>query len=377
MTMRRRGSLGPWRLMADLATLLASSAACGCTDRAPEIYVSPQSPVVEIGQAVQAAETPGQPTDADHVVAETGQTDQGSSQPVGGGLAGAEVIEPLTRSAENHLARASAYLKAAEYDAAIEEFTQALRLNHDCAECYFGRGFAFLEKGFPDTAIQDFVQAIRLKRDHAEAYCQRGRAHAMLGDAVPALADLTQAIRMKPLYAAAYFHRGTAYLDRGDYDRAIGDFTEAKRLDSSLAEQVQIKIADAHMRHGLDSLSRHNWDDAITLLAKAVELDPARAEWLNVKRAKAFRNRGREKAEEWNYPAAIGDFTAVIDLTPTDAEAYYLRGQIYEKVGKPERARRDFDRAERLGYHRKTPRCSQHENNSDREGSCLPTADFN
>ena len=79
-------------------------------------------------------------------------------------------------------------------------------------------------------AIEDYTQAIRLKPDLAEAYYNRGLAKSDLGDKQGAIADFNEAIRLKPDYANAYYNRGDAKYALGDKQGAIEDYREAAWL---------------------------------------------------------------------------------------------------------------------------------------------------
>ena len=81
-----------------------------------------------------------------------------------------------------------------------------------------------------EGAITDYSQAIRLKPDCAEAYNSRGKVKAFLGDIQGALADYNQAIRLKPDYAQAYLNRGVAKYELGDRQGALNDFRQAAPL---------------------------------------------------------------------------------------------------------------------------------------------------
>jgi len=127
--------------------------------------------------------------------------------------------------------RGVAYLNKGEYDEAIADFTEAIRLNPEFAEVYYNRGLTYgRDKGDFENAIADFTEAIRLKPDYAEAYYNRDIAEFSNGDTDKAIADHTEAIRLKPDYAKAYYNRGVAFEDRGDKSKAEQDFTKAKEL---------------------------------------------------------------------------------------------------------------------------------------------------
>ena len=76
------------------------------------------------------------------------------------------------------------------------------------------------KKGDFDKAIDDNTEAIRLDPKDAEAYYNRSVDYWRKGDYDKAIADCTEAIRLNPKLAEAYFGRGCACGEKGDYDRA-------------------------------------------------------------------------------------------------------------------------------------------------------------
>ncbi len=65
---------------------------------------------------------------------------------------------------------------------AIENFTQALKLDPNNAQIYYYRGLAKTEVEAHKGAIEDFTQAIRLNPKYVDAYYQRGYVRYALGD---------------------------------------------------------------------------------------------------------------------------------------------------------------------------------------------------
>ena len=63
-----------------------------------------------------------------------------------------------------------------EYDKAIADFTEVIRLDPKAAHAYTGRGGAWSERAEYDKAIADFTEAIRLDPKDADAYTDRGEA---------------------------------------------------------------------------------------------------------------------------------------------------------------------------------------------------------
>ena len=145
----------------------------------------------------------------------------------------------MPKTAEDYHARGLAYLNNSDYDNAIADFTQAIKLNPDYSaevyfdrgEAYYKRGSAYADKGDYNRAIADYTQAIWLNPNDAETYSRRGSAYVIKGDYDNVITDSTQAIRLNPNDAYAYHWRGFAYDNKGDYDRAIADYETALQLD--------------------------------------------------------------------------------------------------------------------------------------------------
>jgi tetratricopeptide (TPR) repeat protein len=126
--------------------------------------------------------------------------------------------------------RGSSYGAKGDFDRAIADLDQAIRLKPDYVHAYFNRGGVHQKMGDYDRAIDDYDQAIRLESDFAQGYVGRGTAHRKKGDYDRAIDDYDQAIRLKPDYAIAYYDRGLAHYSKGDYDSAIADLDQYIRL---------------------------------------------------------------------------------------------------------------------------------------------------
>src|SRR5664280_2946637 len=106
--------------------------------------------------------------------------------------------------------RGTVYATKGQYDRAIEDFDQAIRLNPQDADVFNNRGIAFKNKGQYDRAIQDYDQAIKLNPDKAGAFNNRGKAYANKGQYDRAIQDYDQAIRLNPNLASAIKNRSEA-----------------------------------------------------------------------------------------------------------------------------------------------------------------------
>jgi tetratricopeptide (TPR) repeat protein len=118
-------------------------------------------------------------------------------------------------------------------DRAIDDYTQAIRLQPDFALAFADRGFTYLfEKHSPDRAIEDLNASIRLDPTSANFFYYRGVAYADKGVFDRAIADFDQAIRLRPNFSIAYRDRGQAKLARGDRAGGDADLAAAERIGS-------------------------------------------------------------------------------------------------------------------------------------------------
>jgi tetratricopeptide (TPR) repeat protein len=94
-------------------------------------------------------------------------------------------------------------------------------------------GIWYTKKDY-DHALTDCNQAIKMEPKSAIAYNRRGLIWYAKGDNDRAIEDFDRAIRIDSAFAYAYYNRGLAWGAKGDKGRADADETEAIRLDPSL-----------------------------------------------------------------------------------------------------------------------------------------------
>ncbi len=144
-------------------------------------------------------------------------------------------FEAAVGDPEMHLRLGNAAYESGEYERAIQDLDEAIRLDPQYAFAYNNRGIAYRLLGQYNRAIQDYDEAIRLDPQYADAYYNRGVAYYNLGQYERAIQDWDEAIRLDPQYALAYNNRGIAYANLGQYEREIEDYDEAIRLDPQFA----------------------------------------------------------------------------------------------------------------------------------------------
>jgi tetratricopeptide (TPR) repeat protein len=105
---------------------------------------------------------------------------------------------------------------------------------------YFDSGLASFGKQDYDKAISDFTEAIRLDPSCARAYYNRGLAYEQKDNLDKAFSDYNEAIRLDPNFALAYMNRGNLYLHTGNRAKANADFATERRLKSSQSDRQAV-----------------------------------------------------------------------------------------------------------------------------------------
>ena len=217
--------------------------------------------------------------------------------------------------------QATELLNKKDYVAAIEKFTESLKLDDTNFAAWFGRGRAFLEHGFPDTAVDDFNTAINLTSQPANVLFERGQAYSAQNKQFIAVQDFTEAIRQKPNFPEAYFERGRAHLASRYYDRALADLQEAAKRDPKLAQAAKPLISKAYRGRADDKLIAENFAGTIRDLNESLKLEP--------KLAATYHVRGVAYAKLGKWSAALADYQRAIQLNP-DLETHRLKDEIEE-----------------------------------------------
>jgi tetratricopeptide (TPR) repeat protein len=166
-------------------------------------------------------------------------------------------------------------------DRALNDVTEALRLQPGNAPAYEMRAAIYVRRGDSEHALKDANNAVDLAPT-SSAYAFRSLVYAGKGEKDLALADLDAAIQRAPRVAYLYLLRGDAARAKSDITRALADFDSAIRLDPG---NEQHTAALAWGRKGDVESAGGNFDVAIADYDEAIRLDAGRAEFQQARAA--------------------------------------------------------------------------------------------
>jgi tetratricopeptide (TPR) repeat protein len=138
-----------------------------------------------------------------------------------------------------------------QFDRAIADFNESIRLDSKYAPAFNARGFAYRGKGDLDRAIANSSAAIQIDPKFTEAYVTRGDTYRAKGDVNHAISDYTEALRIDGNYYNAFYSRANLYQTEGELDHAIADYEMALKTRPSWPEALKnlsmVKAARAAM----------------------------------------------------------------------------------------------------------------------------------
>lgn len=145
-----------------------------------------------------------------------------------------------TERTSYYMGEGAAFMRSGNYAAAINAYGCIIQQIDDrFRDAYLNRAAAYVARREFDQAMEDYDQAIRLDGNFAPAYDNRGVVNTAIEEYDAALADFNRALDIDSNYAPAYINRGIVSAIQGDWDSAQADFEmaiEVAGLDDVVTE---------------------------------------------------------------------------------------------------------------------------------------------
>lgn len=230
--------------------------------------------------------------------------------------------------------------------------------NQNLSNAFYDRGIVYDRIHEYDRAINDFDNAIRLNPSYAP-FVGRAQAYIDKGDYDRGIQDTSQAIQFNPKDFRGFSTRGIAYLNKAEYDRAVQDFDVAVRLSPSPTDYLYRSVAyegagayeaaiqDANQVIRLDPKNPFGWDERCLSRAAVGELPSALADCMESLRLKADNPKALD-SEAFVYlkmkaaSAAESGYNAALAIYPKISSSLYGRGLAENMQGAHREAEKDF-----------------------------------
>jgi tetratricopeptide (TPR) repeat protein len=185
-----------------------------------------------------------------------------------------------------------------EYDEALDNFTEAIKLDPGFGVAYYNRAVVYRLMGETKLAEEDITRAIEVSHSLENAYFMRALIKKDLGDLEGALSDYDKANAANGEYTEVLFNRAYTLKLMGDYDAALSDVESLVVLEPENPANWNLK--------GNISLLYGEYNDAIEAYSEAISLDAQYAE--------AYYNRGLAYVMSHRPLQGCPDFVVSLDL---------------------------------------------------------------
>ena len=129
--------------------------------------------------------------------------------------------------------RGQAHGARADHLAAIDDFTQSLKLRPANVDTLFARAIAYNQRKMFNEGIADYTEVIRLAPQNFGAYNNRANMLRAQQKTDAALSDYSMAVAINGKNAVALTNRAMIYRERKDIPKAMADLTAAIAVNPS------------------------------------------------------------------------------------------------------------------------------------------------
>lgn len=222
--------------------------------------------------------------------------------------------------------RAQVYVGTGEFQKALEEYEEVVRIDPNFPEHHFNLGMVLRRLGRNSEALASFASALEISPPFPEAYYNLADTRMELGDPAGALADFSQVIQLDPKHIDARINRAGLRCDEGDLDGAWADVTAGLALAPENPYLLSLQ--------GRVLAERGEHEAANRALSRALELDATLAE--------AWALRGVLYLQDGDADRAMADLDRAGELNGTP-DILFNRALAHEQLGSLDRAVADYD----------------------------------
>ena len=212
---------------------------------------------------------------------------------------------------------------------AVQTFNYGISLRPSeslLSQLHSERAFAYYNTGEFQSALDDYNESIRLIADAPNIYYWRGRVRYDMETYGEAVHDFTQAIDLNPEDAQYYYWRAMAFYEQEIYAEAVFDLNQAVDLNP---EDAQYYYQQAMVAFKLGM-----YEDSISYFDSAIHIDPVNAD--------SYYWRGLAQYNLEMYAEAVSDLDLAISLNLEQAQYYYQRAIVKKDLGRFDESRNDL-----------------------------------
>jgi tetratricopeptide (TPR) repeat protein len=235
---------------------------------------------------------------------------------------------------ETHRVLGMAYWADDQYDAAIEQFTLAVRLRSDDERARVALGRTMVAAGKLSAAEEVFKDAIHAIPESGQAHYDLGRLYEFLQQWSQAAEMFQAAADRNPVVGLDYLLQTIVhmYLSLPDFDKAVQAATKRVEINPNNAEAHRA-LGDLLLRQGQN-------DEALTELLAALLINPRDAD--------AFSGMAQVYLRTARFAEAEEAARRALDLDPMQKAARYALAIALTRIGRAEEGATELERFQQL-----------------------------
>jgi WD40 repeat protein/tetratricopeptide (TPR) repeat protein len=240
-------------------------------------------------------------------------------------------------------ARARDYWRSGEFDKAIAEYGELIRIDPKSATGYTSRAALYRRKGQFDKAIADYDQVIRLDPQSAAAYFNRAQAHLEKSDFDRAPADLSKAVELAPDHALFWYWRALARVAAGRLDEYRRDCAEMLRHFGATEDADAAHWTAWSCTLAPDAAA--DWSVPLALAKKAAKGDPDSIQYMITHGAVLYRAGRVQQAIQRLMDAEPLHQALDPTLPSSPAYAWFYLAMAHHRLGHGDEAKKFLNKA--------------------------------
>lgn len=218
------------------------------------------------------------------------------------------------------------YTMMEQYEKAIEEYQEALRVHPNNTNALLNTGYCYLKMGRLDDAEHFFKRFLAIMPDVAKGYNNLGIVYFSKRDYEQAAQCYKKALELEPGYGEAHFNLGNVYRAQGRVQEALREYEEAVRVKPEL--------------HDVRSM-------LVSLYMDAGEIEKAEAMVMPLVQKRETEVQGRTMLgniyqRRGLYQQALFQYLNALKRSPQDARLYYAIGRMHLYLGNNDKAEKSF-----------------------------------
>ena len=221
-----------------------------------------------------------------------------------------------------------------DYFGALQDFSEAIRINPSNYEAYKMRGIVHYSNYNYRSALKDMEKSANLNKGCTECMFYLSKIHENIGDTAKSKKYLSE-LKESMLYSSASTH-----IRNGNY--ILNKFKNYKEAEGHYIKAIDIyPLAEAFYKIGYIRLQEKKFSESIVQFDKAIALDSTY--YL------AYAYKGSALLSLNNYQEAVTYCSKSIAYSPEYADAYAYRGNAYYYLSILDKASADWKKAKELG----------------------------